>query len=178
MKCPACKTIELKPTKLDEGVLAHGCPQCEGALVSLLHYRDWAERSTPAEDAAPATLDEVGASESASALGCPKCAKLMTKFQISGRANNRLDLCGSCDEAWLDGGEWQLLKALELSHKMPQIFTEAWQRKVRQQASEEARRQRFARLAGEEAIQRADEIRAWLKDHPQRRELLFYIGHE
>ena len=30
----------------------------------------------------------------------------------------------------------------------------------------------------DEAIERADEVRAWLKDHPQRRELLFYIGHE
>ena len=31
---------------------------------------------------------------------------------------------------------------------------------------------------GAEAVARADEVRAWLKDHPQRRELLHYIGHE
>lgn len=61
---------------------------------------------------------------------------------------------------------------------MPAIFTDAWQRQVRQQASEQARRERFSRIAGEEAIARADEIRTWLKDHPQRRELLFYIGHD
>jgi len=40
------------------------------------------------------------------------------------------------------------------------------------------RRERFTPIAGGEAIARADEVRAWLKDHPQRRELLFYIGHD
>ncbi|MFP6800662.1 MAG: zf-TFIIB domain-containing protein [Pseudomonas sp.] len=177
MQCPACRTTPLQPTKLDDGLLAHGCPQCSGALVALLYYRDWAERQ-PQNDEPQPQVEAVPASESQQALSCPKCAKLMSKFQISGTHSNRLDLCSSCDEAWLDNGEWQLLKALELSHKMPSIFTEAWQRKVRQQASEEARRQRFARLVGDEAIVRADDIRSWLKDHPQRRELLFYIGHE
>jgi len=177
MQCPACRTSPLQPTKLDDGLLAHGCPQCSGALVAWLYYRDWAERQ-PQNDEPQAQVAVEAASESQQALSCPKCAKLMSKFQISGTHGNRLDVCSSCDEAWLDNGEWQLLKALELSHKMPSIFTEAWQRKVRQQASEEARRQRFARLVGDEAIARADDIRSWLKDHPQRRELLFYIGHE
>ncbi len=177
MHCPACRTTRLQPAKLEDGLLGHGCPQCAGTLVSLLHYRDWAERQ-PANEAAPALLAEEETGETRHALSCPKCAKLMSKFQISGTRANRLDLCGSCDEAWLDHGEWQLLKALELSRKMPAIFTDAWQRQVRQEASEDARRQRFSRIAGEEAIARADEVRAWLKDHPQRRELLFYIGHD
>jgi hypothetical protein len=67
---------------------------------------------------------------------------------------------------------------LALSHKMPSIFTEAWQRKAGQHATEQARRQRVARLIGDQAISRADDIRRWLNAHPQRRELLFYIGHE
>lgn len=177
MHCPACRSTRLQPAKLEDGLLGHGCPQCAGTLVSLLHYRDWVERQP--QDEAPAlqaSAEEAG--ETQHALSCPKCAKLMSKFQISGTRANRLDLCGSCDEAWLDNGEWQLLKALELSQRMPAIFTDAWQRQVRQQASEAARRERFGRIVGEEAIARADEIRAWLKDHPQRRELLFYIGHE
>ena len=39
MQCPACRTTPLQPTKLDDGLLAHGCPQCSGALVALLYYR-------------------------------------------------------------------------------------------------------------------------------------------
>lgn len=44
MHCPACRTSRLQPAKLEDGLLGHGCPQCSGTLVSLLHYRDWAER--------------------------------------------------------------------------------------------------------------------------------------
>ena len=177
MHCPACRTTRLQPAKLEDGLLGHGSAQCQGTLVSLLHYRDWAERA-PQPEASAAELQAEPASESTQALTCPKCAKLMSKFQFSGTRANRLDLCGTCDEAWLDSGEWQLLKALELSQRMPAIFTDAWQRQVRQEASEQARRERFSRIAGEDAIARADEIRVWLKDHPQRRELLFCIGHD
>lgn len=177
MHCPACRTTRLQPARLEDGLLAHACPQCSGTLVSLLHYRDWAERQ-PAGEVPTALMAEEQAGETAHALSCPKCARMMSKFQISGTRANRLDLCGRCDEAWLDDGEWQLLKALELSHRMPAIFTDAWQRQVRREASEEARRQRFRRIAGDEAIARADEIRAWLEKHPQRRELLFYIAHD
>ncbi len=53
----------------------------------------------------------------------------MSKYQIS--PGQSPCLCGTCDEAWLDRGEWQLLKTLELSPRMPAIFTEAWQREVR-----------------------------------------------
>ena len=55
MHCPACRTSRLQPTKLDDGLLGHGCPQCSGTLVSLLHYRDWAERR-PAQETSTAPV--------------------------------------------------------------------------------------------------------------------------
>ena len=102
----------------------------------------------------------------------------MTKYRVSSRHNNRLDLCGHCDEAWLDKGEWQLLKSLNLGEQMPLVFTEQWQRRVRKQASEDLRRQRFVSLVGEEAIQEADKVREWLKDQPQRTQILQYLNFE
>ena len=88
MQCPACRTSPLQPTKLDDGLLAHGCPQCSGALVAWLYYRDWAERQ-PQNDEPQAQVAAEAASESQQALSCPKCAKLMSKFQISGTRANR-----------------------------------------------------------------------------------------
>jgi Zn-finger nucleic acid-binding protein len=167
----------LQPTTLDDGLWAHGCPQCSSALVALLYYRDWAERQ-PHNDELQVQVDVDAAHERLQALSGPSCARLMSKVQISGTHCRRLDLCGRCDEAWLVNGEWYLLKALALSHKMPSIFTEAWQRKARQHATEQARWQRVACLVGDEAVSRADEIRRGLNDHPQRRESLFCIGHQ
>ena len=40
---------DLKPTKIEDGLPVMGCPDCEGASLSLLYYRDWAERNAPVE---------------------------------------------------------------------------------------------------------------------------------
>lgn len=183
MKCPKCKTVELRATKLEDGLLAHGCSDCNGVFVSLLYYRDWAERTryglqeegiaTPQD-----SFSNIEADDSVTALTCPKCARLMRKFKVSGNHTNRLDLCTSCDEAWLDGGEWELLKALALSHEMPKVFTEEWQKRVRKQTLDNERGARFERLVGTAERAKAEEVRDWLKDHPHRQEILFYLNHE
>ncbi len=180
MKCPSCKTSDLKATRIDEGLPAYGCDACGGVIIPLLYYRDWAERT--ANNKASTNLDLYASAalenESHSALMCPKCARLMSKFNISGCTENRLDLCVNCDEAWLDGGEWELLKALQLSKNIPAIFTDEWQRKVRKEISVKNRKKRFAKIVGDSEIEKAEEIRSWLKSHKNRIELLHYISQE
>ncbi len=179
MQCPKCHTIHLKPTKLDDGLLSMGCSKCNGAFVSLLYYRDWVERSGRSHEVPDVgLLKSLESEDSTGALNCPKCHKIMQKYRISGCSSNRLDLCCTCDEAWLDGGEWELLKALELSKEIPLVFSERWQRQVRQQLSEEARRKRFSQVLSEEDLQKADDIRDWLKNHDKKHDIMFYINHE
>lgn len=181
MDCPACHNSVLSPVKLDQDLPAYGCQQCGGALVSLLYYRDWSERTTygdntsgNASDLAPAV--ETLGGDSHGALTCPKCKRLMTKYLVSGDSKNRIDLCSACDEAWLDGGEWEWLKALHLDKKLSSVFTDSWQRRVKTEVIEQKHRERFARIVGEDNIQKAEEIRTWLKGHQFRQEILFYIS--
>lgn len=176
MQCPSCKTEPLKATKLEAGLSAMGCGRCQGAFVSLLYYRDWAEREEPVAEVAELSAEP--SAETQAALTCPKCGKLMTKYRVSGCKNNRLDLCSSCDEAWLDGGEWEMLKSLELSHQMPMVFTEEWQRKIRQEELEANREARLAKVVGEEDLEKAKAMRAWLKAHPNKAEILFFVNQE
>ena len=176
MHCPTCRNTPLRPTKLAPGLAAMGCAQCGGALVSLLYYRDWAERHTT-EDVQTGEAEAQG-EDSHAALNCPKCGRVMTKYRIAGDVGNRLDLCASCDEAWLDGGEWSLLKALELSDRLPGIFTEAWQLRIRREASEEVHRQRYRRLLGEEDFREAERIRQWVTKHRNRRFILDFLSYE
>lgn len=179
MHCPKCKNVTLRASRIESDLPAAGCPNCMGALVSLLYYRDWAERHAddPVED-----VDERKAEEEAqdtnTAITCPKCGRLMTKYKISGCVANRLDVCPGCDEAWLDGGEWRLLKALELSKKMPLVFTEQWQRNIRKQVAEETRRAAFRKAVGDEALAKADEFKKWLNGQPRRSDILVYLHAE
>ncbi len=179
MDCPKCKTVHLRATKLEQGLSAMGCSNCGGAVISLLYYRDWLERSAVIvdEDAfKPSEMLEVD--ESHSALTCPKCKKIMSKYKVSGDSNNRLDLCASCDEVWLDGGEWELLKSLELSRDMPKVFTEEWQRKLRKQALEEVREQRLLKVVEQNEIEEIKRVREWLNKHPAKQEIMFFLNHE
>lgn len=177
MQCPRCKTERMQATKLEEGLSAMGCGKCGGALVSLLYYRDWVERCDPITDSGEKQAVE-DIDETHAAMPCPKCRRLMLKFRISGCSSNRLDLCSSCDEAWLDAGEWEQLKSLELSKAMPQVFTEEWQRRIRTQVMEETRLNRLAQIVGDDDLQQAKDVREWLRNHTNKVDIVHFINHE
>lgn len=177
MKCPKCKTVDLGPTKLEADLPVMGCLSCDGALISLLYYRDWAERS-----ALPLTVDAKALkvaeeSDTKVALNCPKCARLMTKYQIVDEHDNRLDVCSYCDEAWVDSGEWMLLKSLSLAKDLPKIFTSSWQRKIKQEITERQRYERLEDLVGEADALKAKEVREWLSEKGHKTTIMNYIGY-
>jgi len=178
MHCPKCKNTHLKPTKLDDSLPVMGCPSCDGSLLSLLYYRDWAERVTLEVNDAEYSSEIVQDADSKTALNCPKCARLMTKYSVTGAMNNRIDLCSGCDEAWLDGGEWQLLKSLELANKLPNVFTEQWQRKVRLEQTELNRIERLKKVVGEQDAERAIAARQWLSNNPNKAVIVQFLAVE
>ena len=205
MKCPHCQTSDLKPTLIEHSLPAMGCDTCHGSLVSLLYYRHWAEtqKPAPADAAQPPAAAMPAASASAvpapaaavpaaaaipaaaahstdttRAVMCPKCARLMTKYKLAGGISNRVDVCNTCDEAWLDGGEWELLEALQLNLTMPAIFTEAWQRRLRRELSEDTRRSILRRLVGDEGAARVEEFRTYLAGSGHKSHILNYLYHD
>lgn len=176
MKCLRCKTRDLKPTMIEEYLPAMGCETCHGSLVSLLYYRHWAETQKPAPEHASATpAGAVETSDTTTALMCPKCARVMAKYKLTGTVSNRVDVCSTCDEAWLDRGEWELLEALQLSLKMPAIFTDAWQKRIRRELSEDTRRSILTRMIGEEGTARVEDFRSWLGKNKHRSHVLAYL---
>jgi Zn-finger nucleic acid-binding protein len=179
MKCPRCQNSVLQPTMIEELLPAMSCEQCEGSLVSLLYYRHWAETQKPTEAPAQSAPEAVPTNDATSALQCPKCARIMTKYKVSGSVANRLDLCSSCDEAWLDRGEWALLESLQLSRRIPAIFADCWQRRIRHEMSEEARSASLKRAIGEDGAATVEAFRAWLREHRQHKsDVLAYLYRE
>ena len=175
MKCPVCSNTELRPTMIEELLPSMGCDQCKGSLVALLYYRHWAENHKPPQDTnSPSELSEVPA-DTTNALRCPKCERIMTKYRLSGTVANRLDVCPSCDEAWLDGGEWELLEQLHLSDRLPSVFTDTWQRKLRKEGSERSRQDILRRTLGAEDAGKVESLRSWLNGHPAKSTILTYL---
>lgn len=177
MQCPKCRTVDLAPTKIDHGLPAMGCSKCGGSFLSLLYYRVWIENFIPLNtDESNNVIAED--SDTKTALTCPKCAKLMTKYYVSDDTQNRIDLCSSCDEAWLDKGEWHLLQTLHLADKLPKVFTDAWQLKIKKDKAETLRVERLRNIIGDEDTVKSVEIKNWLKRHPHKKTIVHFVNHE
>lgn len=175
MHCPKCKDTYLKPTKLEDGLPVMSCSICNGSFLSLLYYRDWAERVTLPPTDSQYDREFVEESDTKTALLCPKCSRLMTKYLVVGTLNSRIDLCGNCDEAWLDGGEWQLLKSLELANKLPVVFTDQWQRRLRQENSALYQIDRLKKIIGEEDTEKSIEVKKWLVGNSMKSEIIRFL---
>src|SRR5690606_33406849 len=144
---PTCKNVELEPVELEHGLIGAGCEKCGGSLLSLIQYRYWLDHHDDSVIEKPGDSDV--AEEAKGARLCPKCKMMMTKYRIGAETKNFLDLCAHCDEAWLDKGEWQLLKRLDIHNKLPSLFTDAWQRNIRKQKEEQSMDAHYTKIIGE-----------------------------
>lgn len=172
MDCPQCKGYQLEPKEIEPGLIAGACPKCDGALLSLMNYRFWADQQSMNEGVDDA---EVVSEDNTKAQVCPKCTRLMTKFKVGVKTENRIDLCSGCDEAWLDKGEWQLLKHLDVHDKLPKIFTDVWQRNIRLERQQQFQQARFEELLGVDGFERLDEFKKWLDKHPEKSSIKNYL---
>lgn len=173
MDCPQCKGYQLQPTELEPGLIVNQCVKCGGSLIPLMNYRYWADQ-TPAANTNFET--DVVAEDNKQAKFCPKCSRLMTKFKIENDSPNKLEFCAGCDEVWLDSGEWQLLRELELHTHLPRIFTDAWQRNLRVQQREMHLKENYRKRLGDETFSKADDFKAWLECQPERTQIIQYLS--
>ena len=176
MNCPQCKGYTLAPTEIEPGLVAGSCSKCKGSLLSLMNYRFWVDRWVDSH----ATVDKseqavVVAEDNQKALACPKCTRLMTKFKVGSQTTHRIDLCTGCDEAWLDNGEWSLLKQLDLHDKLPKIFTDAWQRNIRIKRQQDFIDDKYQALLGQEDFERLSSFKKWLDEQPHKEDIKQYL---
>ena len=175
MLCCSCHTGTMLPTRIDQGPAGYLCNQCGGALLSIAPYLDWVRSQAASTDfnvdSRPVQSETVAEFEGAAhdtkrALGCPKCSRLMLRFNVLADKAHGLDFCFHCEEVWLDSGEWQYLKSLGLHTAITRISTDPYQRRLREQAAEESAQQRFRSLIGDESFGEAQRFAAWLKEQP------------
>jgi len=152
---------------------ARQCTECNGVLIDLLTYREWAENQEQSKPDSVPELDQV--EDTTKALVCPKCSQIMLKFRIAGETANKVDVCQFCDEAWLDEGEWEILGSLQIQHKLNAIFTDPWQRNIREESVEKAQEKKLIDTLGADHYSRLSEIKDWIHSHPRKNELISYI---
>lgn len=187
MICCACNKGTLMPTRINNGPEAYQCNACNGALLILATYMDWVRsqrgnqtvETETQSSAVPNDADaDVGIAHSNRALSCPKCSRIMRRFNILFESAHVLDLCQHCEAVWLDAGEWQFLKAHGLHTSITTISSETYQRRLREQAVRNAASQRFRETVGEASFGEVQKFADWLKDQPMRDAILRHLNSE
>ncbi len=99
----------------------------------------------------------------------------MTKFRVSADTPNRIDFCFSCEDVWLDAGEWELIEALVGSRHLSNIITQPWQYRVMSDSVEKSERKRLKEEFGAD-YEKVVELGDLLKEHPAKLEILAYLS--
>ncbi len=177
MHCPTCNNQALSPTKLEHGLPAMSCTQCDGILLSILSYREWLEgepkfiRNTKSNAA-------IESDNTKQAIACTKCKKLMTKYKVASNLDNQIDLCLDCADVWFDNGEWELLGQLGLKDHFTTVFNTPWQVKIREEKFQQQYLQDLQQELGEQDFSTAQEFKKWLNQHEHKEEILHFLKRE
>ena len=107
MRCPRCRTRDLKEVKLKKtGVRIDGCPGCRGA------WFDAGELDSVLEVAAK-ELKAPSDSEESEML-CPTCQRALYAFHYP-QTLVTIDMCKKCGGLWVDSGEYAEIKLVRKS---------------------------------------------------------------
>ena len=178
MHCPVCRTLALNPTQLDSTLPAQSCAQCSGIWIASTDYWAWLDQQPEAISADSATAEAQAAAEDAKAKRCPGCGYLQLRYRIALDLPFMLDQCGHCNSFWLDQGEWAALRQRGLHTQLHKVTTDAWQRRLRQEASRRAWEAIYTEKFGADDYAEIRRVKDWLRQHPARQMLLAYLAHD
>lgn len=177
MRCPVCTPSQpLDLAALENGELkARTCPKCRGTWIRSADYWKWRAHH-PEEPSAPSAEEQLPtAPEGAGIRRCPDCNYVLAKARVGHGIRFTVERCRNCEGAWLDGGEWEALKARRLHDDLHQIFDDVWQRAIKREEQERSTEDSFRRRLGDDVFTKARDVRTWLDDHPKRSEIFAYL---
>lgn len=174
MQCPSCQQGKLADAQLEQFLPCKTCNQCGGHWLLLIDYLAWQETTQFQEDAEQVD-NKVEVDESTQALICPVTGTLMTKYRISSKTSHKIDFSMAANGIWLDSGEWDLLKQQNLAHKLNNIFTEPYQKHIRDELACENFALFYQHQFGEEAYKQIKSFREWLNQQAKRDEIIAYL---
>jgi Zn-finger nucleic acid-binding protein len=175
MNCPTCGTAQsLTVGEIAPDLDSYRCTNCLGNWVRLEQYLSWRDRSPNIEATLP--VSAATATDPGPMLRrCPDCSYILARYRVASDASFLLDRCRQCHGVWFDRDEWQLVEARGLALRLADVFSDEWQRDIRQAEQAAAIERMFENRLGSAEWARAREVRDWVNNHPKKRDVLAYL---
>jgi Zn-finger nucleic acid-binding protein len=178
MKCPKCKTIELRGggPYASPGNRAGSCPTCGGIWIQSNNFSAIADHFGESPKDSPES-EENNDPDSRTGL-CPDGHGIMIRAKVPLEPPFYLEKCGACGGIWFDRGELSRVLESDLISNLSVIWTMAWQRRQHQQEGLEQYRRIQKEKLGEEIYEQIVRLAEILKDHPHKIRGISLLHHE
>jgi len=172
MKCTSCKNGHLAPSYIEGLFRAHTCSSCGGNWILIEDYMYWKEKNPEYQFSEKA---QVEIEDTKNALLCPITGTIMHKYRFTHDSLHRLDYSPKVGGVWLDKGEWEFLKQANLAGSLNAIFTEQWQKNIRENSAKMTFTEIYRAKFGEADYAKVKEIRKWLDNHRLKADIRSYL---
>jgi Zn-finger nucleic acid-binding protein len=177
MRCLVCKTNELEEQYLENGLRVYTCKDCEGKWMRFGDYFTW--HNSNKNQSETAMEDKyISVEDSTNPKFCPDCETILTPYKVSSKLDFMLEHCGTCNGIWFDKNEWESIKSIDLHHKIQNFFTEAWQKKIREEERREFLEKHYTSKFGPADYERLKQTKKWIDESENKSMLLAYLMNE
>jgi Zn-finger nucleic acid-binding protein len=166
--------MPLKDDQLAPGLPVKACGSCGGAWIPPEHYVAWQQQEVNPDAPIQVSILPLTAKVDFShpaldnrAALCPDCRSYLVRGRINlDQGSFFVERCPTCRGIWVDAGEWEILKQLNLHTHIEYIFSQEWQSQVRELEYEARETRATIEKLGPEIAQRVFELAELLENHP------------
>jgi len=177
MLCPVCKNYSLTHHEVESGLSSQQCSHCKGQWIASYQYWKWRDVSGKSLSEKPASESgECKVNDSTNAKLCPECGHFLRHYPVGHGMSFGLDRCGNCGGTWFDVQEWEVLKRHGLHDDVHKIFSEIWQKQLRDEEHQAAMKAFYKDKFGDDGYRKAQEVKGWIDTHPHKQELRAFLG--
>ena len=153
---------------VEDGLTVFRCSETNGVFVPADSYWRWLQKQPSRLAHLPVSREEAPAIEDSDrVLICPESGMLMSRCRVGHGFDFSIDRSPH-GSIWLDAGEWEALRDRQFHDELHLVFTAPWQREVRHQDFEESEKKRLEERLGAELLEKIEQLRELLAEHPDR----------
>jgi hypothetical protein len=177
MKSPFGDRKPMTLTQLDDGLMAYRCAESGGYYLPSTCYMRWLSQQPAITPHMPQSGEQQQPQQAdvPTARICPESGTIMTRYKVGHGFTFTIDrsITGGI---WLDAGEWEALRSRNFHDELNRVFTQSWQRTIRDTEVQQSRRKRMEDRFGTDLLGRIDALKTELQSHPNREELIAYLS--
>ena len=169
MNCPRCQKGVLRFTELENKLPANSCTECGGVWINDANYWKWQtyHGATLPERPVEATA-KLAVTETSEIKVCPECSHFLTRRKVGHGIHFHIDKCAACGGVWLDHNEWEVLKSRNLHDEIHLIFSEEWQKEIRDSERNDVLVSEAKHRLGEDTFNHLAEFKFFLDSSPHK----------